>query len=307
MGEKVVKGAFVIGSVNMDVTLPAERLPKEGETLLAGESRWGPGGKGANQAVALIRMGVPTAFVGQVGTDPFGPALREALDREGLDLSQLETAQDTPSGLAVIIQTAGGESTILVAPGANSRVDEAFIESLPDALFRRQALAIQLEIPHAGAQAAMKRARAAGALVFLDPSPDKGVDPQLIALADVVTPNRLEASHLTGIEVGDQASAILAGQALLAMGVRVAIVKLGKDGAVLVQKEGTHFIPPSPAVAVDATAAGDAFLGGLLAAHLRGHDFQSAAHVGAQVAAIAVSRPGAMASLPYLQEVPALR
>lgn len=295
----------MVGSINMDVTLEIRRPPSPGETLLAEGIRWGPGGKGANQAVAASRLGVATSFVGSVGNDPFGSMLRDALVAEGVDLSALHTVEGTPSGLAVI-QEARGESTILVAAGANACLTVEALSCLPEDVFARAFLAVQLEIPHPTALSAMERVRRHRGMVLLDPSPAEAVGRDLIAAADIVLPNRSEAAVITGLPVDDRAGAEEAGRALLGMGAKAAIVKLDADGAVLVRKEGSVFIPPLPVRTVDATAAGDAFLAGCISGLSRSMDLADAARLGAQVAAIAVSRPGAMSSLPRVRDLGAL-
>lgn len=294
----------VVGSVNMDLTVPLSRLPESGETLLGGDARWGPGGKGANQAVAAARLGVSVAFSGAVGSDPFGSALRQALTDEGVDVSHLLELSGAPSGLAVIMGTPGGESTILVSPGANGRLGADQIDALAEAGFLdATVLAAQLEIPHPIAELAMAKARAAGLRVFLDPSPAEGVRPEMVTGADLVTPNRLEASALTGIAVTNFGSAEAAGQRLIALGAKAAVVKLGEEGAVLVTEHLVETIAAHQVKTVDATAAGDAFSGGLIAATLQGADLVEACRYATAVAAVAVMRPGAMASLPRREEV----
>ena len=300
-----MKGLLVVGSVNMDLTLEIDRAPRPGETLLARRLRRGPGGKGANQAVAASRLGVPTAFCGMTGDDAYGEELRRALADEGVDVSLLRTVPGTASGLAVI-QTAGGESTILVAPGANACLTAQVLDDLEPAVFRRDFLAVQLEIPHEAALRAMARAREAGAAVLLDPSPAEGVGAEIIKAADVVLPNREEASLITGIEVRDQESATRAGRALRRMGARSAVVKLGEEGAVFISDEGALRIPPHPVRTVDATAAGDAFLAGLVVGMSRGLPLPEALPLAARVGALAASKRGAMSSLPRDEDLDAL-
>lgn len=294
----------VVGSVNMDLTVPIGRLPETGETMLGGDARWGPGGKGANQAVAAARLGVAVGFVGAVGDDPFAATLRKALEEEGIDLSQLTALPGQPSGLAVILATDGGESTILVSPGANARLSTSQVEALAEARFLgARILCCQLEIRPLVASRAMTLAREAGLRTFLDPSPAEGIDPRVVAGVDLVTPNRVEASALTGVAVDGFESAEAAGQRLLALGARAAVVKLGAKGAVLVTPKLVERIPALPVETVDATAAGDAFSGGLVAATLEGADLVEACRFATAVAAAAVTRAGAMASLPNRDEV----
>ncbi|MHB1842848.1 MAG: ribokinase [Sulfobacillus sp.] len=296
----------VVGSVNMDLTMPLAQLPQSGQTLLGGDTRWGPGGKGANQAVAAARLGVDVAFVGAVGSDHFATTLRQALTDEGVDVSQLIDLKEKASGLALILSTEGGESTILVSAGANAQLSTDQVDTLAGLGFLGASiLACQLEIPHPIAELAMVKARQAGLKVFLDPSPAEGVGAKLVGRADLVTPNRVEATALTGIAVTDFASAKAAGKKLLALGAGAAVVKLGHRGSVLVSARLVETIPAHQVTTVDATAAGDAFSGGLVAATLQGADLVEACRYATAVAAVAVTRPGAMASLPHRNEVTA--
>ena len=293
---------LVVGSVNIDATLALPRDPRPGETLRASSLTWGPGGKGANQAVAMARLGVRTAFVGMTGDDAPGRDAARALAGEGIDISGLGTASDTRTGMAVILEV-HGESTIAIYGGANDRLFEDVVAALPDSAFKVPLVALGMEVPKASVRLAMKRARGLGSRVLFDPAPVEGVDGDLVGLADIILPNRHEASRLSGVQVKDIESARTAGQRLLAMGAGAAIVKCDREGAVVVTPEGSWHILPVPTREVDATAAEDAFLGGVAAGLARGLELRTAARLGAAAGAYAAGHRGALASLPRLADI----
>lgn len=294
--------ALVVGSVNIDATLGLSRQPRPGETLRAASLAWGPGGKGANQAVAMARLGVATAFVGMVGDDAAGRDATRSLAAEGIDITHVKPASGTATGMAVIFEVKG-ESTIAIYGGANDRLDAGAVSALTDEVFAVRLAVVQMEVPRAAVRLAMERARRMGATVLFDPAPVEEVDAELVSLADIILPNRHEASHIAGVEVTDAKSARTAGERLLAMGARVAVVKCDRDGAVVVTGDGAFDVPPVPTTEVDATAAGDAFLGGVAAGLARGLPLSSAMRIGAAAGAHAAGRRGAMASLPHLRDL----
>jgi ribokinase len=240
-------GVCVVGSVNMDLTFNVDALPRPGETVLAASLTNAPGGKGGNQAVAAARAGARVQFVGAVGDDPAGEQLRAHLRANGVGLDGIVELKG-PSGTAIIVVDAGGENTIVVAPGANGRLTpDAW--AMPAVLSECEVLLIQLEIPVATAVAAARAARSAGAVVIVNASPggqDQATLTELAAAADVVIVNEAEAAgwswepaHL--------------------------VVTLGARGARYVGTDG-EFAVPAPAVkAVDTTGAGDVFAGVLAA------------------------------------------
>ena len=237
----------VVGSVNMDLTFNVDALPRPGETVLASSLTNAPGGKGGNQAVAAARAGARVQFVGAVGDDPAGEQLRAHLRANAVGLDGIVELKG-PSGTAIIVVEAGGENTIVVAPGANGRLTpDAW--AMPAVLGECEVLLIQLEIPVATAVAAARAARSAGAVVIVNASPggqDEAALTELAAVADVVIVNEAEAAgwswepaHL--------------------------VVTLGARGARYVGTDG-EFAVPAPAVkAVDTTGAGDVFAGVLAA------------------------------------------
>jgi ribokinase len=286
----------VVGSINLDTTLEVHRLPAAGETVLARISRTGVGGKGANQAVAAARQGAETVFVGLVGADAAGGALRDALIEEGVDVDACRVATDAPSGQALITVDAGGANTIVVAAGANGLLTQDDIELAPPAAV----VLTQLEIPLAAVRAALERGRGTGATTVLNPAPAPGpLDGGLLQLCDVIVPNEHEALALTGAATASAAAAEL--------GVRshgaTVIVTLGDRGAIVWRDGRVTRVPAFPVQAVDTVAAGDAFCGVLAASLAAGAPIEEAVRRGSAAGALTATVRGALRSLPARQRV----
>lgn len=290
---------IVFGSINIDLIATAPRLPLPGETLLGHHFFKAPGGKGANQAVATARLGISTHMVGRVGAHGFGAELVNSLKAAGVKTDDVFVDDSVSSGVALISVDDTGENQIIVIPGANGNVDRQDVERLSHLLPGSQALLLQLEIPIATVVAAAQVAREAGVKVILDPAP---VQPQLpeelYPLVDIITPNEVEAGQLVGFPVDGEESATKAAGVLLQRGVKCAIVKLGAKGVVCATANEIFFIPAFEIEAVDTTAAGDAFSGGLAAGLSAGLPLRQAVVWGAVAGALAAMKSGAQPSLP---------
>ncbi len=293
----------VVGSSNTDMIVQADRLPLPGETVLGGDLAIAPGGKGANQAVAAARLGAAVTFIARVGQDMFGQEALRNFQREGLDIRYLVQDPQAPSGVALIVVGPGGQNIIAVAPGANQRLTPADVETARPAFVQARAVLLQLEIPIETVLAAAQAGRAAGATVILNPAPapSRPLPAALFEAVDILTPNETEAAALTGKQEPEGAAA-----ALLARGVGTVIVTLGAEGA-LVATGSDHMqrIPGFRVKAVDATAAGDAFNGGLAVALAQREALDAAVRYAHAVAALSVTRLGAQPSLPTAAEVEA--
>lgn len=275
------------------------RLPVAKETLLGEDFLKIPGGKGANQAVALARLGIPTQMVGRVGAQSFGAELVSNLQTAGVGTDNIFVDETVSSGVAIITVDHAGENQIIVIPGANGRINQEDVKRLLHLLPTAKALLLQLEIPIAAVVAAAQAAQSANIKVILDPAPfQSNLPKELYPLVDIITPNEVEAGQLVGFAVDGEETAAKAAKILLQWGVKTAIVKLGAKGVVCATAEETFFVPAFPVHAVDTVAAGDAFNGGLAAALFAGLSLHQAVVWGAAAGALTATKLGAQTSLP---------
>ncbi|PZV11995.1 MAG: ribokinase [Leptolyngbya sp.] len=302
------KTIHVFGSLNMDLVCRTPRLPQPGETILGTHFATLPGGKGANQAVAAARLGAATAMVGRVGKDDFGQQLIQGLQSAGVDAGGVVVDGNAPTGVAAIAVDDAGTNTIVVVPGANGQVNNEDVDRLTAQLQPGDILLLQFEVPLAAAIAAAKAARARGVTVIVDPAPARRDLPaDFFTSVDVLTPNQVESSQLTGMPVTDIPTATKAARQLVKQGIGTVIVKLGEQGAVVATADDTFHQPALPVKAVDTVAAGDAFNGGLAVALAEGMALAEAAQFATAVAAASVMVPGAQASMPERSRVAALQ
>ncbi|WBB95498.1 ribokinase [Solwaraspora sp. WMMA2080] len=294
----------VVGSLNVDVVVPLDELPAAGQTVLsaADHSRAG-GGKGANQAVAAARLGRSVAMVGAVGEDPEGEWLTGLLAAEGVDTSAVLRAP-RPTGQAIVLVTADGDSTIAVSSGANMWLAPEHLRPYADLIGDAAAVLLQQEVDAAVVAAVVAAARG---LVVVNPAPARPIDAETLARVDVLVPNRGELAALAGAAVpagggtGDVAALATMARSLGTRG--PVVVTLGVDGALVVTADREHLVPAERVDAVDATGAGDTFCAALADALLDGAAIEDAARWASRAAAVTVTRPGAMASAPRRAEV----
>ncbi len=297
-GLGIKSSTVVFGSINMDLVARTPRLPVPGETLLGHKFFTAPGGKGANQAVAIARLGIPTQIVGRVGSDSFGQEVLKSLQTAGVNTDYVLVDETASSGVAAIAVDDTGENQIIIIPGANGRIDGTDVERLESLLLGANALLLQFEISMSAVWRATQAAREAGVKVILDPAPAQiEVPEELYPLVDIITPNEIEAGQLVGFPVDGVEAATKAADILLQRGVGSAIVKLGAKGAVCATEEETFFVPAFPVAAIDTVAAGDAFNGGLAVALAEGLSLQQAVVWGAAAGALASTKPGAQSSM----------
>jgi ribokinase len=297
----------VLGSLNADLVVSVPRLPRPAETVLGDRLRTFPGGKGANQAVAAARLGGAVCMVGRVGEDTFGDLLLQSLAADGVDTTRVQRDAEEPTGVALIVVEEGGQNLIAVAPGANARVDAREVERATDLLGPESLLVLELEVPLAVVESAAAAAHRRGNRVILNAAPaTHGLPDDLLRHVDVLIVNEVEAATLFGTQVVSVDDAAAAGRAALARGAHNAVVTLGAAGAVAVQPDGQTHISAYPVVAVDATAAGDAFVGALAVSLLGGAELVEAARVAAAAGAAAATRAGAQSSLPRPADVEAV-
>ena len=288
----------VFGSINMDLVAKTPRLPRPGETLIGHSFSTVSGGKGANQAVAIARLNIPTIMIGRVGNDRFGQELLQSLQSATIQTKDV-LVDDSVSGVALIAVDDDGENTIIVIPGANGQVNESDVERLSDHLIGASSLLLQLEIPITAVTAAAKAAHKAGVRVILDPAPAQSDLPiALYPLIDILTPNQVEAEQLVGFPIESPALVAEAATVLQQRGVKTVVIKLGAEGGFCATPDEAFFFPAFRVEAIDTVAAGDAFNGGLAAALAAGKLLREAMTWGAAAGALAASQSGAQSSLP---------
>ena len=287
----------------MDLVVRSPRIPVPGETILGGDFLMVPGGKGANQAVAAAKLGAHVCFVAKLGDDLFGRKSLENFRKEGVDTKCVTLTSDTPSGVALITVDEAGNNAIVVAPGANAQLSPEDVQGAASEIRGAGAVVAQLEVPLTTVQCAAELAHEAGVPFILNPAPARKLCPALLAMVAVLTPNETEARILTGIEVVDGDSARRAAERLLSVGVKAVVLTMGSKGFLLADGNTMELVPALKVRAVDTTAAGDAFTGGLAVGLAQGQSLRDAASFANRVAALSVTRMGAQPSMPTRKEV----
>lgn len=296
----------VLGSMNMDLVVRTRQHPRPGETVHGSDFVTVPGGKGANQAAAAARLGASVAMVGRVGHDDLGQAIIDNLRAQGVDVTHVLRDAERPSGIAMIVVNQAGENTIVVAPGANGAVSAADLAGVRDLLARARYLVMQFEIPRDTVCQAIGLAAELGVRVVLNPAPAYAVPEGFLSGVYALVVNETEAETLGGVPVADVAGAARAARALQALGPQVVIVTLGAAGAYLLGPDGEQHVPAHQVRVVDTTAAGDTFVGGLVAALLAGLTLGEAVRYATCAGTLATMRLGAQTSIPSAAEVQAL-
>lgn len=295
----------VLGSVNMDLVLQCERLPRPGETARATEFLEVCGGKGANQAVAAARLGSNVNMLAAVGTDAFADRLVDNFvdQRVGVDFVERMSGS---SGVAVVAVQEDGENSILISSGANGLVTAEWVRQRRAAIASSDMLMLQLEIPIEAVIEATRIAKSAGVMVMLDPAPVVLPWPEELFQVDVLCPNVHEAASILGTPITNSSDAERAARTLVAKGCRTAVITMGDQGVVCCREAETICIPAIQTKVVDTTAAGDSFAGAFAVAWLRTGDLEGALRFACAAGSLAASRLGAQAGMGTWQEVQSL-
>ena len=294
----------VVGSINIDYMVRADRLPRPGETVRGTALQVNFGGKGANQAVALSRLGMRVGLVGRVGSDPMAPEVLKGLRGEGVDIARVAREANASTGAALITIDPEGQKQISFAPGANDRVTVEDVRSAAERIRAARAVVVQLELPMEVVAEALRIAHSAGVTTVLDPAPALPLSDEVYHLVDAIKPNAHEAESLTGIQVHDRDTARRAGKRLLERGVRkIAAVSAGEAGNLLLTADKEHWLPRIPVRSVDATGAGDAFTAALAVALIEGRPPGDAGRFASSAAALATTAAGAWAGMASRQQI----
>jgi ribokinase len=300
----------VLGSLNMDFVVRVAHLPAPGETILGRDFQMIPGGKGANQACAVGKLGGKSAsacMIGRVGYDVFADHLKASLAAARVDVSAVHAAKSQPTGVALIWVDEAAQNSIVVAPGANHELRPADVEAFRPIFRGASHVLFQLETPLATVERALEVAREEGAATMLDPAPAQPLSRELLSHVGILTPNESEACILLGrktTRVGREEAAAMA-RDLAQLGPRTVVVKLGDQGCLWWDGTNEVYAPPFSMKAVDTTAAGDTFNAALAVALSEGREPADALRFANAAAAISVTRLGAQASIPSRAEVDA--
>ena len=273
---------LVVGSCNTDMVIKAAHLPRPGETILGGTFFMNPGGKGANQAVAIARLGGSVTFICKTGSDIFGHQSQQLFEEEGINTSYVFSDSGNPSGVALITVDEKAENCIVVASGANANL---------------------LEVPMETVCFVADIAWQKGKKVILNPAPAHPLPADLLHHLYLITPNETEAEMITGVKITDDISAVEAARVLSGMGVQHVIITLGSKGALICSDGEAEIVPALKVEAVDTTAAGDVFNGALTVALSEGRNLKESVRFACKASAISVTRVGAQSSAPYRNEV----
>lgn len=300
----MMKNIVVVGSLNMDLVVQTSRLPLGGETIMGTAFHEIPGGKGANQAVAMARLGASVKMIGKIGNDGFGTSLLSTLKVDGVDTTAIEAVEGQSTGVALITLQDSGENSIIVVSGANGEVSPSDIEKNQTAIREAGIVVAQLEVPIDTVAKALQTAKEGGAYTILNPAPAQLLSQEILSHVDLLTPNETELALISQMPVTDMLSIRHAAQALINQGVKALVVTLGSEGSLYLNNKGESLYQKAFEVkAIDTTAAGDSFTAGLAVCMNQGLSMGEALEFASKVGALTVQTLGAQSSLPSLKEV----
>lgn len=294
---------LVIGSLMMDQIVLTERMPRKGETIIGEKFIKMPGGKGANQAVAAARLGADIKMAGMVGDDENGQMFIDILNNENIDTSAIISDKTSTTGIGVVMTERNGDNRIIVIPGANLVYSLDDLKKIKEKIKKADLLILQLEIDLHVVQMAVNFAYEFGVEVLLNPAPAHEISDELLSKVTYLTPNETELEILTGLTVSNTSEAIVAAKLLLSKKVKNVIVTLGDKGALIVNKDKVNHIKGFAVKPVNTVAAGDAFNGGFAVQILNGSSIDDAVKYANAVGGLAVTKEGAIPSIPTKEEV----
>lgn len=297
----------ILGSLNMDIVIKVNSMPKIGETIFGSSMRNVPGGKGANQAVAAGRSGAGVYMIGKVGSDINGDMLVKELVNDKINVDHVFYDNEEPTGVAIITVDDLANNSIIVVPGANMAITGEELNSAKETIGASNVLVAQFETSMDITTEAFSYAKECGVITLLNPAPAKTIPTELLKYTDIIVPNETETAELTGIKVGDITSARKAAEFFLEKGVKYVIITLGEKGAAIISDKESEIVPAFKVKAIDTTAAGDSFIGAVASkledSELSFETLRNAVLFGNKVSSIAVQREGAQPSIPTLEEV----
>lgn len=291
------KRILVIGSLNMDQVTRVDHTPRVGETVMGGGLHLNPGGKGANQAVAMGKLGADVTMIGMVGSDASGSELKMNLSNMGV-LDAVSVSDSAPTGTAWIMVNADADNSIVVIEGANGELKPEHVHvSWFDGI---DIVVLQLEIPYETVKTALQIAKSLGKLTVLNPAPAKALDFDMLSNVDILVVNETEFERVSGVHYSGSESLISGYEKL---GIKQLVLTLGKDGAIYYDGVATTQVPARVVKAIDTTAAGDSFIGGMLYEYSRGASMAEALTFATEVAAYTVTKLGAQSALPSMSDL----
>lgn len=297
-----MKNICVIGSLNMDLVVNVDTMPKPGQTIIGSNFKEVPGGKGANQAVAMARLNGNVSMIGKVGEDGFGQTLINSLKNDKVDTTYIKTTKGA-TGVALITVDKNAQNSIVVSLGANFEVKEEDIDNNIQAIKNSDIVVLQLETPLNTIKYALNKAKELNNYTILNPAPAVKLDDEIIKNVDLLTPNETELEIISGVSIETEEDIQKAAQIMIEKGVKELIVTLGSKGSLYINKEKSMFKKAYKVEAVDTTAAGDSYTGALAVALSQDKCIEDAMDFASKVGALSVLKEGAQSSLPTLEDV----
>ena len=297
-----MKKILVIGSLNMDLVTMSSRHPKLGETIMGKEFFEIPGGKGGNQAVAIAKLGGDVTMFGCVGEDSYGKKIIMGLEENNIDTKYIKKGEKS-TGIATIVVDDNADNTIIVVPGANFELTIEDIDKNIELIKNNDIVLLQLEIPLDIVEYILKKSKEYNKITILNPAPAKNLSIDIIKNVDYLIPNETELELISQMPVSTEDGILEAGKKMMDLGVKNLIVTMGKNGSLFIEKDSSLKVGIHKVNAIDPTAAGDSFIGGVTRMLAEEKGIREAMEFGAKVGAITVTKEGAQSSLPTWNEV----